>query len=61
MKKKLTLWDLFSVMIFAFFALFILYPLFLILYKSVISGGYRRLFRCSTLPISLQRNFTGAP
>lgn len=38
MKKKLTLWDLFSVMIFAFFALFILYPLFLILYKSVISG-----------------------
>ena len=32
MKKKLTLWDLFSVMIFAFFALFILYPLFLILY-----------------------------
>lgn len=38
MKKKLTLWDLFSVLILAFFALFILYPLFLILYKSVIYG-----------------------
>ena len=35
MKKKLTLWDLFSVMIFAFFALFILYPL---VYFSGLAG-----------------------
>lgn len=60
MKKKLTLWDLFSVMIFAFFALFILYPLFLILYKSVISGD-TGAFSLQYFAHFLQRNFTGAP
>ena len=38
MNKKVTIWNLFSILILAFFALFILYPLFLILYKSVIAG-----------------------
>ena len=36
MKKNLTIWNLFSVVILAAFALFIMYPIFLILYRSVI-------------------------
>lgn len=38
MKKNLTVWNLFSVVILAAFALFIMYPIFLILYRSVIHG-----------------------
>ncbi|MFR6111208.1 MAG: hypothetical protein ACLUIQ_07490 [Dialister invisus] len=38
MKKNLTVWNLFSVVILAAFALFIMYPIFLILYRSVIYG-----------------------
>lgn len=38
MNKKVTIWNLFSILILASFALFILYPIFLILYKSIISG-----------------------
>ena len=33
MKKNLTVWNLFSVVILAAFALFIMYPIFLILYR----------------------------
>ncbi len=38
MKKKLSIWNLMSLVILAAFLLFIMYPLALILYKSVISG-----------------------
>lgn len=38
MKRNLTLWNLISLLLLGAFGLFILYPLFLILYKSVISG-----------------------
>lgn len=38
MKRNLTLWNLISLLLLCAFGLFILYPLFLILYKSVISG-----------------------
>lgn len=38
MKKNLTVWNLFSIVILAAFALFIMYPIFLILYRSVIHG-----------------------
>lgn len=38
MKSKLTIWNLISLVILCAFGLFIMYPLFLILYKSVISG-----------------------
>ena len=38
MKKKLTVWNVLSLLILSAFALFIMYPLFLILYKSGIHG-----------------------
>ena len=38
MKKKLTVWNVLSLLILSAFALFVMYPLFLILYKSGING-----------------------
>lgn len=38
MKKKLTIWNVLSILILSAFALFVMYPLFLILYKSGING-----------------------
>lgn len=38
MKKKLTVWNILSLLILSAFALFVMYPLFLILYKSGING-----------------------
>ena len=38
MKKKLTVWNVLSLLIMSAFALFVMYPLFLILYKSGING-----------------------
>ena len=38
MKKKLTVWNVLSLLILSAFALFVMYPLFLILYKSGIHG-----------------------
>lgn len=60
MNKKVTIWNLFSILILAFFALFILYPLFLILYKSVIAGD-TGAFRSNISPTSLQSAFIGVP
>lgn len=38
MKRKLTVWNVLSLLILSAFALFVMYPLFLILYKSGING-----------------------
>ena len=45
MKKNLTVWNLFSVVILAAFALFIMYPIFLILYRSAHASEFRPFLR----------------
>lgn len=58
MKKNLTVWNLFSVVILAAFALFIMYPIFLILYRSVIHGDTGAL-TLQNSTISSPKNSTG--
>ena len=58
-EKKLNIWIVMALGILALFLLFVVYPLVLVLYKSVLTEEGK--LSLATLQNSLQENITGAP